>query len=372
MNHVDFVKGRARSKINYLANKTKTDMLADLTRYEYILKETGLDAAVDEFGTETTFQSPSTTTLNRPVKIFSLGTGQVGPIDPELINDGATVYGGHDFVEPRGTNLYIDPRPPSIHTLCTTLVIKGRRRLDFRLDEESFNVGVVPEVELIVLPKWKKYIKDGEPFWEGNMNLGWIEELIESGEMKPGDVANMEVVGSRNGLHIPYEWLESKYVIIKRIVDAGIILVAPAGNTYCSLDDDEELWERQRPEWHFDKGYTGAFYSTSSEVKHLGKFMGVRGNSLPFVVANTFYPIGIRYNDPAVTEWFTWSSASTPLTAGLFAIISNVYYNTCGRPLLPEVLSRAIEATCHTSMYEGKTGTCASGKKLNVYNILSM
>ncbi len=187
---------------------------------------------------------------------------------------------------------------------------------------------------------------------------------LAAAHMSAGDVLLIEQQGWVDGTYTPVEIDPAVFDAIAAAVDAGIVVVEPAGNGACDLDD---------PVWG------GAFDRSSRDS---GAIM-VGGGASPFsgFPARSYHPMGSCYGDrvdvqgwfdhiialsaadgapsftdlffpdhdgrQAYTGIFGGTSGASPMVTAVAAVMNSVAIETRGEPWDPIELRAAMTSTGH-------------------------
>ena len=144
-------------------------------------------------------------------------------------------------------------------------------------------------------------------------------------EMLPGDVLLIEQQGWNGDTYTPVEIDPAVFDAIATAVAQGIVVIEPAGNGACNLDDP--IWEG----W-FDRN-----------VRDSGAIM-VGGGASPFgeLTARSWYPFGSCYGDRVdVQGWFDAIVTASAEMERLSSSICSTPRPTHGRPTPPASAARA-------------------------------
>lgn len=191
-------------------------------------------------------------------------------------------------------------------------------------------------------------------------------------EMLPGDVLLIEQQGWNGDTYTPVEIDPAVFDAIATAVAQGIVVIEPAGNGACNLDDP--IWEG----W-FDRS-----------VRDSGAIM-VGGGASPFsgLTARSWYPFGSCYGDrvdvqgwfdaivtasaedgapqfvdlfypeadtrQAYTARFGGTSGASPMVAATAAAFNGFWTQRSGAPLSPMDLRAAMVSTGHPQQEDGDT-----------------
>jgi serine protease len=194
---------------------------------------------------------------------------------------------------------------------------------------------------------------------------------VATTHMSAGDILLIEQQGWVEGTYTPVEIDPAVFDAIAAAVDAGIVVIEPAGNGACDLDD---------PVWG------GAF---DRSLRDSGAIM-VGGGASPFSAfpARSYHPMGSCYGDridvqgwfdhivalsagdgapsftdlffpdhdgrQAYTAMFGGTSGASPMVAAVAAVMNSVAIETRGEPWDPIELRAAMKSTGHPQA--GDTG----------------
>lgn len=184
---------------------------------------------------------------------------------------------------------------------------------------------------------------------------------IESGSRRPdaimaaaadssvGDVVLLEMQIGENitGLLGPAELEESVWLATRMAVDAGIIIVAAAGNGALDLDRDEVAYYR-------DRGDSGAIIvGAGSPINHerlgfssYGERVDVQGwGEAVFTTGYGAYAVYGDDMNQSYTPSFGGTSSASPIVAGVAALVQQAAKETHGTPLTFDQMRLVLRGT---------------------------
>lgn len=165
---------------------------------------------------------------------------------------------------------------------------------------------------------------------------------------QPGDIVvlEMQTSGVTSGVYVPAEYSLSVFNAVKTGTDAGVIIVAAAGNGGENLDDAAYAAYRARG----DSGGIIVGAGNSARARQSYSTYGTRVNTQGWGtgVATTGYGTLAAYGGDANQEYasgFSGTSSATPIVASAAALLQSVAIEICETRLSPAEMRSLLAST---------------------------
>ncbi len=173
--------------------------------------------------------------------------------------------------------------------------------------------------------------------------------LAAIADSEPGDVVMLEMQATGPGgagKYVPAEFEQTVWNSVKTGSDAGVIVVAAAGNGAENLDSTAFANYRARG----DSGAIIVGAGNSSRTRMSFSTYGARVNVQGWGtgVASLGYGDLQKYGgdaSQAYTNTFSGTSSATPIVAGVVVLVQSLAKETIGRPLTPAEMRQLLVAT---------------------------
>lgn len=347
--------------------KRRNEYIASLSqcqsRYMDILQSIGLPPLIERYGKDATFQTNGW--VSPCPRLFIKTHTPIGVQDSNLVTE-HLLYAQ----EVEGVN---------DHNRNTLRILKSGDT--YQPEYGLFWTGIAPYMPVQVLPH--PVDQDGDlAFNEQPICGSWQHIADRVGTpgypISPGDVVCAESVTAllrKPGASISYPpWVEGpqdaghEQAFIRRITDAGVFVVLPAGNDYLWEPPDIERYRSFVPD---DYGYqsSGALIATCNgeQLMYGGKPFGCRPSHSRTVTTPMRYPCGAQgwlRGQPVGTSW------CAPLVAGTLVMIARIYQITKGTILQVPDLLRAVTSALTMQEASWKGGLHPVGRQWRPDRIL--
>ncbi len=209
--------------------------------------------------------------------------------------------------------------------------------------------GIAPDASFALFPEWSEE--------EDERRATAIAAAAASSA--PGDVVLLEMQYGLvcEGCYGPAELDPTVWTVVREAVDAGIVVVAAAGNGAQDLDGaDYADWRSRGPSGAIlvgagtaDTGHNALYFSTFGEAVRLQGW-----GELVFTTGYGWYDEIDGSRDQAYTDAFSGTSSASPIVAGAAALGQSVLLSSDLPPLSPEVL---VDFLVETGSPQGSGGT---------------